>query len=204
MDSLKFLRDTTYTYKRITNQFWGVYNKIKLNFLQVEYGEKCIIHGHLSMDISRTAEIKIGKNFCFLGGRSLNPISRNIVGCIKINENGSLIIGDNVNISSACIWAHKSIKIGNNVNIGANVIIMDSDAHSLNYRYRRDIVKDMQNKIDEPIIIGNDVLIGANSIILKGVKIGDRSIIGAGSVVTKEIPSDSISCGSPAKVVRHI
>ena len=56
----------------------------------------------------------------------------------------------------------------------------------------------LQNNIE------NNVFIGANSMILKGVKIGDRSIIGAGSVVTKNVPSDQIWAGNPAKFIREI
>ena len=55
-----------------------------------------------------------------------------------------------------------------------------------------------------PIIVGDDVFVGANSIILKGVIIGARVIIGAGSVVTKNIPSDEIWAGNPAKFIRKV
>jgi len=62
----------------------------------------------------------------------------------------------------------------------------------------------MANRIDKEIIIDDDVLVGANTIILKGVHIGARSVIGAGSVVTKDIPEDSIVAGNPAKVIKKI
>ena len=62
----------------------------------------------------------------------------------------------------------------------------------------------MANRIDKEIIIDDDVLIGANTIILKGVHIGARSVIGAGSVVTKDIPADSIAAGNPVKVIKKI
>ena len=62
----------------------------------------------------------------------------------------------------------------------------------------------MQNKKDSPIKIEDDVLIGANSIILKGVTIGKRTIIGAGSVVTKSIPSDCVAAGNPCRVIKSL
>lgn len=83
-------------------------------------------------------------------------------------------------------------------------IILDSDAHSLNFLHRRDGVVDMANRIDKEIIIEDDVLIGTNCIVLKGVRIGARSIIGAGSIVTKDIPSDCIAAGNPAKVIKFL
>lgn len=81
---------------------------------------------------------------------------------------------------------------------------MDSDAHSLSYVDRRESVQDMKNRIDKEIVVNDDVLIGANSIILKGVHIGARSVVGAGSVVTKDVPSDCIVAGNPAKVIKGL
>jgi len=80
----------------------------------------------------------------------------------------------------------------------------DHDFHSLDYLERRSL-SDVKNAASKPIVIGDDVFIGANSIILKGVKIGDRSIVGAGSVVAnKEIPPDSLVMGNPAKTRRRV
>ena len=74
----------------------------------------------------------------------------------------------------------------------------------MDFHNRREIKSDNANKRDEPVIIGHDVFVGMNTIILKGVEIGDRCIIGAGSVVTKSIPSDYVAAGNPAKVIRKI
>jgi acetyltransferase-like isoleucine patch superfamily enzyme len=115
---------------------------------------------------------------------------------------GGVLIGNNVGISSSCLWCTNSITIGNNVKIGANSVIIDNDAHSLDYNIRRDPSLDVANS--KPIIIEDDVLIGTGSIILKGVTIGARSIIGAGSVVTKNIPSNCIAAGNPCKRLKDI
>lgn len=69
---------------------------------------------------------------------------------------------------------------------------------------RRNPMTDGANKINSPIVIEDDVLIGVRCVILKGVTIGARSIIGAGSIVTKSIPADCIAAGNPAKVVKYI
>ncbi|MBP5615893.1 MAG: sugar O-acetyltransferase, partial [Alphaproteobacteria bacterium] len=60
------------------------------------------------------------------------------------------------------------------------------------------------NAIPQPVKIGKNVLIGANSILLSGVTIGDNSVVGAGSVVTKDIPANTIAVGNPAKVIKKI
>ena len=96
------------------------------------------------------------------------------------------------------------IKIGNNVKIGGGTTLIDTDAHSLSFKDRRNEISDVKNRIDKEIIIEDDVLIGANVIILKGVHIGARSIIGAGSVVTKDVPEDCIVAGNPAKVIKQL
>lgn len=87
---------------------------------------------------------------------------------------------------------------------GGGTIVLDSDAHSLNYLDRRNGVKDMANRVDKGINIDDDVLIGMNTIILKGVHIGARSIIGAGSVVTKDVPCDCLAARNPAKVIKKL
>lgn len=178
-------------------------NKVKFSVHGIKYGRNLCIHGHLPLRKASNGSITIGDNFYLSSGIHLNPLSRNLEGYICCNSNAQLYIGNNVSMSSTVIWAHKNIHIGNNVMCGSNVVIMDSDAHSMNYLDRRNLLLDMKNKKDDPITIGDDVFIGMNSIILKGVSIGSRTIIGAGSVVTRSIPSDCIACGNPAQIIKR-
>lgn len=89
--------------------------------------------------------------------------------------------------------------MGNNVKIGTCVLIADTDAHPMNYEARR--TSNVGTK-SAPIVIEDDVWVGAHSIILKGVTIGARSIIGAGSVVTKGIPADCVAAGNPCMLIK--
>lgn len=136
-----------------------------------------------------------------------NKITSNSIGLIQpcvfnISSSGSrIVIGDNVGISGSTICASHSVTIGNNVLIGSGCLITDTDAHPLDWRDRRD--GHDEKKRSTPVIIGNDVFIGARCIILKGVTIGDRAIIGAGSVVSKDVPADCVVAGNPAVVVRQ-
>lgn len=117
-------------------------------------------------------------------------------------ENGaSLNIGNNVGMSSTRMWIHDSVTIGDNVKIGACVLIMDTDAHPIDYLKRRSGGLGTKSA---PIVIEDDVWIGAHSIILKGVRIGARSVIGAGSVVTKSIPQDCVAVGNPCRIIKRV
>lgn len=183
------------------NWRWG---RFMMKVYGITYGKNLIVQGVLDLQIGKDVNIVIGDSCTFKSGRGLNPLSRNIKGSISVEDRANLHIGNNCGFSSVCLWSHQSITIGNHVNIGADTIIMDSDAHSLSYLDRRNIESDLSHKVDKPIVIDDDVLIGTRCIVLKGVRIGARSIIGSGSVVVNDIPEDCIAAGNPAKVIRKI
>ena len=100
------------------------------------------------------------------------------------------------------ISAYSGITIGDHTLIGTNCMISDTDFHPLEYEKR--LANDHDSIRSAPINIGKNVFIGARCIILKGVTIGDGSIVGAGSVVTKNIPPMEIWAGNPAKYIKRV
>ena len=113
-----------------------------------------------------------------------------------------LIIGDNVGISGATIYARESIKIGDNTLVGGNAKIFDNDFHPLEIEARN---KDIKEKIGtRPVVIGKNCFIGGNSIILKGTVLGDGCIVGAGAVVSGKFEDNCIIAGNPARVIKNI
>ena len=100
--------------------------------------------------------------------------------------------------------SQSSITLGRYVQLGGHVRIFDHDFHSLNYSFRRDGATDVLNCRTKPVTIGDDVFVGTNSIILKGVRIGDRSVIGAGSVLSSDVPPDEVWAGNPASFVKKL
>lgn len=153
--------------------------------------------------VSRGAKgITLGKNFAMNNGVKANPI-----GCYErctlfVSPNAGITIGDNVGISQTGLIAVDSdITIGNNVKIGGGTQLLTSDFHSLDH-IKRKMGNEEKERISAPITIEDDVFIGTRCIILKGVTIGARSIIGAGSVVTKSIPADEIWGGNPARFIK--
>lgn len=117
-------------------------------------------------------------------------------GCkIVLQPNAKLILGDGsfINVDSK-IYCSNQIEIGDNTFIGEEVIIRDTDEHQvLRGGYKKSI----------PIKIGNHVWIGMRCMILKGVTIGNNCIIGAGSVVTKDVPDNCLVTGVPAKILKR-
>lgn len=118
------------------------------------------------------------------------------------NINARVVIGDGtaINNNFVAIAEHSSIDIGERVLIGANVEIFDSDFHGV------EIADRSKSKAEwaKPVVIQSDVFLGSNVCILKGVTIGRGSIIANGSVVVKNIPSNVIAGGNPARVIRII
>ncbi len=108
---------------------------------------------------------------------------------------GLLDIGDGVFINSGVsISACKSVTIGSNCQIGPRVLIMDNDFH---------VAGDpLHHPQSSPVVLEDHVWIGAGAIVLKGVRIGRRASIGAGSVVTRDVAADSVVAGAPARPLR--
>lgn len=149
----------------------------------------------------RGGKVRIGDNFYFSSGDAVNPIGSNLQGAIYVENGASLAIGNDVGMSSTRMWIHDSIKIGNHVKIGGCVLMTDTDAHPIDFMARR---SSNEGTKSAPIVIEDDVWIGAHCVILKGVTIGARSIIGAGSVVTKSIPADCVAVGNPCRVIKKL
>ena len=150
-----------------------------------------------------SAKIEIGDNVVIL-----NKLSENTAGIIHptvlaaVLPGAHLKIGNNVSISGAILYCTQEIVVEDNVGFGVGAKVYDTDFHAVNVLKRR------EGKIEDvkraPVRICQDVWIGSNATILKGVVIGAGSVIGANAVVTKNVPSNVVVAGVPAKVVRKI
>jgi acetyltransferase-like isoleucine patch superfamily enzyme len=120
---------------------------------------------------------------------------------LVVNRGCTLVIGAGVGMSCTAINCQNSITIGDHVTIGGGTCIYDSDFHSLDPEVRKAGKEGIRSR---PVVIEDNVFIGAHSTILKGVTIGKNSIVGACSVVTKTIPPGEIWAGNPAAFVKAI
>ncbi len=175
------------------------FNRFLFKLHGIQHGKNLRVFNKVFLNIK--GEMKIGDNFMLISGDGINASAANQKASIFVAENARVIIGNNVGISSSKLRIANNLSIGDDVKIGACCLIIDTDAHQIDYLQRRMGEGHINSA---PITIEDDVWIGAHCIVLKGVTIGARSIIGAGSVVTKDVPADCIAAGNPCKVIRKL
>jgi maltose O-acetyltransferase len=176
---------------QIINHFPWILKALIINWFlkrkRVQFDSIPSISG-LWPDIYNEGKILIGANCSFRSFRLPQHIT--------VYKNASLEIGYNAFLNDGVnICATQSIRIGHHAKVGDMTYIYDTDFH--------EISPDAPIK-HAPVYIGNNVWIGAKSIILPGAVIGDHSVIAAGSIVTGEIPAKSLAAGSPARVVKTL
>lgn len=175
-------------------------------------GSRIFLFGKMYYSMRKSSKININNGFFALNRFITNKDP--FIGNLEMYENAEINVNNTFFIHSGCdimvfkgaklnlgsgyinryckIRCYDEITIGNGVAISENFTIWDSDAHQ--------IING--NEPTQPIVIGNKVWIGTNVTVLKGVKIGDGCVIAAGSVVTKDVPANSLAAGVPAKVIK--
>lgn len=186
----------------LTGHLYNCSFKFLLWIYKVDYGSGIRVKGAIPALWKRygsLAHMRIGSNVTFVSYASQSWNSK----CkIMIENNGLLNIGSNTGFNGVSIYCSNSITIGDYVKVGGGTRIFDTDFHPINYLKRRE--DNLEFVKSSPIVIEDDVFIGTNCIIGKGVTIGARSIIAAGSVVVKSIPEDCIAGGNPCKVIKQL
>ena len=166
--------------------------QIKFKLWGIVYGEGIRTIGKIIVFRTPKSEIRIGNHCIFNSSSKLNFRGINHPCILQTGTNhAKIIIGDHVEMSGCSIVCNESVIIGNNVLFGANCQIGDRDGHQARYASN-----------PSPIIIEDGVWLGMNVTVLKGVTIGKNSIIGANSLVTKDIPSNCIAAGIPCKIIK--
>ena len=177
----------------------NIFNFLLLKIKKVKKGKNVMIYGKIG--IYGDGRITIGNDVTINSIPRFNPIG-GIKTLFQTRHGGRIIIGNNVGISHCAITAYEKVEIQDNVLLGSGVKIYDTDFHSLDYDFR--IGNKQGNPIIKPVIIEEGAFIGTMCIILKGVRIGKHSIVGAGSVVTNNVPDGEIWAGNPAKRIGYI
>lgn len=189
----------------------GFYLRKRFYRLLFKKGGKNVIFGR-NINIRQPNKIELGDNVAIADNCDLYPRGNN--GRISIGNNvligrntiisttdGSIEIGNNTLVSMNCVlgcWK-ATLKLGANVIVAGNAWFASGGTHGFD---RVDIPISAQEAHSEGIVIEDDVWFGARVTVLDGCTIGRGSVIGAGAVVTKDIPEFSVAYGIPAKVVR--
>lgn len=171
-------------------------------FAGIAWGKSWKIYGRPILQKHRNSVITIGNYLQLRNNPRSNPLSPQNPTVISTRTATALLaIGDHFGMTGGSIVADESIAIGNNVSVGANTVICDTDFHPLHPLERR---QEPNRGATAPIVIEDDVFIGMQSLILKGVTIGAGSVVGAGSIVTRDVPSGVIVAGNPARIIREL
>jgi acetyltransferase-like isoleucine patch superfamily enzyme len=186
MYSLKKLSYLTRVMRSNPSELFRLF-RIGLVTAKYRYLKPCIGKGTIvgtQTEIINSANVHIG-NDCLLQDAIY----------IRAGTEGKITIGDRAALNSFCrLFGHGSIKIGEDTQLGPGTLITTTG-------------HDYQHELDThftPVVIGKGVWIGANVTILPGVEIGDFAVIGAGSVVTKNVASRCVAVGVPARVIKQV
>lgn len=156
----------------------------------------------LTMFEPLAGRVTVGDHFYMVSEQRRSTITLFSPSRWTVFPGAEIVVGDHVGVNGLIVTCRKRISIGDHTMTAANVILIDTDGHVPWPPEKR--FSGSTAEYDQPIEIGRYAWIGANSIILKGSKIGDNSIIGAGSVVSGEIPANCLAAGNPARVIRRL
>jgi acetyltransferase-like isoleucine patch superfamily enzyme len=190
-------------YKMFITNINNFVNFLILRAFSVNYEGSLVINGIIFLRNKGT--INIEKNVTINSSLISNPTTGDNKTILVVGERAKLHIKKGSGISNSIIHCKEDIEIGENVFIGCGCKIYDHDFHSIYIQDRLLESKGFNNNIRSGRILINDgAFIGANSTVLKGVSIGKNSVIGASSVVTRDIPDNEIWGGNPIRFLKKI
>ncbi|MCR5033734.1 MAG: acyltransferase [Lachnospiraceae bacterium] len=175
--------------------------KLFLKLNKVIYGKGLRLVGRPFIFRYSKAKLRIGDNVTINSSFLSNMIGLYQRTIIVARDEAIISIGDGCGISGATLYARKEITLGKNVLVGANTKIFDNDFHPVQAEARN--ANDFSKLELKPVSIGDNVFIGCNCIILKGTRIGDNCIVGAGSVVHGSFPANCVIAGNPARIIKE-
>lgn len=184
---------------KIINSAFFFFKKLNYSFYSNNKRTEGKFKAYQPVVVKGKGSVSFGKDVSF--GVINSPYFYNTYAYIEARKENSVIsFGRNVNINNSfSVISEKKIVIKNNVLIGFNCVITDSNFHDLKPDNRK-----TTDPNPEAVTIEDNVFIGNNVTILKGVTIGENTVVAAGAIVTKSFPKDVVIGGAPAKIISEL
>ncbi|MEO8665027.1 MAG: acyltransferase [Ignavibacteria bacterium] len=196
----QLFKDGLLHFSKVITYITSPFAKLILNLNGVRYGKNVRVFG--IPRIENKGSITLGNEMRLISAKC-GYNSGNLTGGVFLRTSsvGKIISGDEVYLNGTAIISELEVRLGSRIMIGANTVIMDTNSHNVPYLNR---LRRWDKIMRKPVVIEDDVWIGANCFILKGVTVGKGSIIGAGSVVNNDVKPFSVYAGNPAVFVKEI
>lgn len=188
-------------YGKAIRAMYSVITRFRLICCGAKVGKGLSVRGWVHLHISPKADVIIGNDVMLKSGFADNPTACSLRTGISCARGARMVIGDDTGLFGVTVICMKSVTIGSETLIAGGTHIYDSDFHSLDPSERNG---GDDEAITLPVTIGSQCWIGSRCLILRGVTIGDQAVIGAGSVVTKDVPPRQVWAGNPAKFIKEI
>lgn len=190
-------------YRAVLVRYWNVWGKLVLRSHGVRCG-RIRLYGLPVVSVEPGSSLRLddGVTLCSDSRFTALGVARPVV-LRTLYADSCLRIGENTGISGGVVCAAMRVEIGRDCLLGADVMVMDTDFHTVAPEGRR-FNKRREAIGAAPVVIEDNVFIGAGARILKGVRVGRDSLIGAGAIVTRDVPPGSIVAGPSARVVRDL
>jgi acetyltransferase-like isoleucine patch superfamily enzyme len=183
-------------------RFWSLVARIRLRAHGASVGRGLRVRGPVHLHCHRTGAIRIGDDCRIQSGFAGNPVGGGTRMAIWVGPGGRLTLGDRVGLSNSTIVCMSAVSIADDVFLGGGSRIYDTDFHSLRASERGR--PGNPGTRTAPVTIGRRAFVGGHSILLKGIEVGEESVVGAGSVVRSSVPPREIWAGNPAVPLRRM
>ena len=168
----------------------------------VAWGRDWRIFGRPILQRHRGSQINVGDGLSLRSWPRSNPLAPTAPVVLSTRRaDAELTIGDDCGFTGTTLVAADRVVIGDRVLVGGNASIVDFDFHPLTPEAR---AENINAGTAAPIVIEDDVFVGGDALILKGVTVGEGAVVGAGSVVTQDVSPRTVVAGNPATVVRTL
>ena len=176
--------------------------KLMMKVQGIKFGKGCTFYGLPIIICTKDSSLILGDNVVCVSSFLSNLVGLFQKSIIFVRAGAKVVLEDDVRMSGVTIYSRESIRIGKHTSIGGNVKIFDHDFHPINPQER--LNHPNSGMKTRPVDIGENVFIGVNVIILKGSKIGNNCVVGAGAVVSGAFEDNTVIAGNPARVIRKL